>query len=105
MRLTALLPLSLALLAAPPLHAEDALPKAIQQLQAKGAVIKGSFDAPDGLRGYAADRLATIHARAVPGASKPKGRSGASAETSARRRGKRLIRQGDQLLKEQSDQA
>ncbi|MEJ5907905.1 thiol:disulfide interchange protein DsbG [Pseudomonas kermanshahensis] len=55
MRLTALLPLSLALLAAPPLHAEDALPKAIQQLQAKGAVIKGSFDAPDGLRGYAAE--------------------------------------------------
>ena len=55
MRLTALLPLSLALLAAPPLHAEEALPKAIQQLQAKGAVIKGSFDAPDGLRGYAAE--------------------------------------------------
>jgi len=55
MRLTALLPLSLALLAAPPLHAEDALPKAIQQLQSKGAVIKGSFDAPDGLRGYAAE--------------------------------------------------
>ncbi|MNG81577.1 Thiol:disulfide interchange protein DsbG precursor [compost metagenome] len=53
MRLTALLPLSLALLAASPLHAEE-LPKAIQQLQAKGAVIKGSFDAPNGLRGYAA---------------------------------------------------
>ena len=54
MRLTALLPLSLALLAAPSLQAEE-LPKAIQQLQAKGAVIKGSFDAPNGLRGYAAE--------------------------------------------------
>lgn len=54
MRLTALLPLSLALLAAPTLQAEE-LPKAIAQLQAKGAVIKGSFDAPNGLRGYAAE--------------------------------------------------
>ena len=54
MRLTALLPLSLALLAAPALQAEE-LPKAVQQLQAKGAVIKGSFDAPNGLRGYAAE--------------------------------------------------
>ncbi|TLP59147.1 MULTISPECIES: thiol:disulfide interchange protein DsbG [Pseudomonas] len=54
MRLNALLPLTLALLASPALHAED-LPKAIQQLQAKGAVIKGSFDAPNGLRGYAAE--------------------------------------------------
>ncbi|MDH0300195.1 MULTISPECIES: thiol:disulfide interchange protein DsbG [unclassified Pseudomonas] len=54
MRLNALLPLTLTLLATPMLHAEE-LPKAIQQLQAKGAVIKGSFDAPDGLRGYAAE--------------------------------------------------
>lgn len=54
MRLTALAPLTLALLAAPLLHAEE-LPKPIQQLQAKGAVIKGSFDAPNGLRGYAAE--------------------------------------------------
>ncbi|QXH58246.1 thiol:disulfide interchange protein DsbG [Pseudomonas maumuensis] len=54
MRLNALLPLTLTLLAAPLLHAEE-LPKAIQQLQAKGAVIKGSFDAPNGLRGYAAE--------------------------------------------------
>ncbi|CAM4054540.1 Thiol:disulfide interchange protein DsbG [Pseudomonas reidholzensis] len=54
MRLNALVPLTLALLAAPPLQAET-LPKAIQQLQAKGAVIKGSFDAPNGLRGYAAE--------------------------------------------------
>lgn len=54
MRFKALLPLTVALLAAPLLHAEE-LPKPIQQLQAKGAVIKGSFDAPDGLRGYAAE--------------------------------------------------
>lgn len=54
MRLNALLPLTLALLAAPLLHAEE-LPQAIKQLQAKGAVIKGSFDAPNGLRGYAAE--------------------------------------------------
>lgn len=54
MRLNALLPLTLVLLAAPLLHAEE-LPQAIQQLQAKGAVIKGSFDAPNGLRGYAAE--------------------------------------------------
>ncbi|MFB4393661.1 MULTISPECIES: thiol:disulfide interchange protein DsbG [unclassified Pseudomonas] len=54
MRLNALLPLTLALLAAPLVQAE-ALPKAIQQLEAKGAKIKGSFDAPNGLRGYAAE--------------------------------------------------
>ncbi|UXH38520.1 thiol:disulfide interchange protein DsbG [Pseudomonas promysalinigenes] len=53
MRLTAMIPLSLALLAAPLVQAEN-LPKAIQQMQAKGAEIKGSFDAPNGLRGYAA---------------------------------------------------
>ncbi|HGM5581147.1 TPA: thiol:disulfide interchange protein DsbG [Pseudomonas putida] len=54
MRLNALLPITLALLAAPLAHAEP-WPKAIQQMQAKGAVIKGSFDAPNGLRGYAAE--------------------------------------------------
>ncbi|MHC6224833.1 thiol:disulfide interchange protein DsbG [Pseudomonas sp. X10] len=54
MRLLPLLPLTLSLLATPLLQAEE-LPKAIQQLQAKGAVIKGSFDAPNGLRGYAAE--------------------------------------------------
>ncbi|MGE7991996.1 thiol:disulfide interchange protein DsbG [Pseudomonas sp. NPDC089554] len=54
MRLNALLPLTLALLAAPLVQAED-LPKAVQQLEAKGAKIKGSFDAPNGLRGYAAE--------------------------------------------------
>lgn len=54
MRIT-LLPTTLALLlAAPLLHAED-LPAPIKQMQAKGAVIKGTFDAPDGLRGYAAE--------------------------------------------------
>lgn len=53
MRLTAMIPLSLALLAAPLVQAEN-LPKAIQQMQAKGAEIKGGFDAPNGLRGYAA---------------------------------------------------
>ncbi|QXI32398.1 thiol:disulfide interchange protein DsbG [Pseudomonas promysalinigenes] len=53
MRLTALIPLSMALLAAPLVQAEN-LPKAIQQMQAKGAEIKGGFDAPNGLRGYAA---------------------------------------------------
>ncbi|HCP28673.1 MAG TPA: thiol:disulfide interchange protein DsbG, partial [Pseudomonas sp.] len=54
MRLPALFPLTACLLASPALYAED-LPKAVQQLQSKGAVIKGSFDAPDGLRGYAAE--------------------------------------------------
>ncbi|MBC3420443.1 MULTISPECIES: thiol:disulfide interchange protein DsbG [unclassified Pseudomonas] len=54
MRLTALLPLSLALLVAPLAQAEP-WPKAIQQMEAKGAVIKGTFDAPNGLRGYAAE--------------------------------------------------
>lgn len=54
MRMNALLPLAFTLLAAPALQAEE-LPKAVQQLQAKGAVIKGSFDAPNGLRGYAAE--------------------------------------------------
>lgn len=54
MRLIPLLPLALLVLAAPSTQAEQ-LPRAIEQLQAKGAVIKGSFDAPDGLRGYAAE--------------------------------------------------
>jgi len=53
MRLS-LLPLALAVLGAPLLHAEE-LPAPIQQIQAKGAVIKGRFDAPGGLRGYAAE--------------------------------------------------
>ena len=50
------LPLTLALgLMTSQLALAETLPKAIQQLEAKGAKIKGSFDAPDGLRGYAAE--------------------------------------------------
>ncbi|MGF6594375.1 thiol:disulfide interchange protein DsbG [Pseudomonas sp. 2835] len=48
------LTLALGLMTSQLVQAED-LPKAIQQLEAKGAKIKGSFDAPDGLRGYAAE--------------------------------------------------
>jgi thiol:disulfide interchange protein DsbG len=36
------------------LHAEE-LPSAIKAMESKGAKIAGSFDAPDGLRGYAAE--------------------------------------------------
>ena len=55
LRLRHLLTLSLgaALLQSPLLHAEE-LPAAIQKIQDKGAKILGTFDAPDGLRGYAA---------------------------------------------------
>lgn len=48
------LTLALGLITSPLVLAED-LPKAVQQLEAKGAKIKGSFDAPNGLRGYAAE--------------------------------------------------
>ncbi|WP_338498001.1 thiol:disulfide interchange protein DsbG [Pseudomonas sp. WP18] len=44
---------SAALLQAPLLQAEE-LPAAIKKIEAKGAKIIGTFDAPDGLRGYAA---------------------------------------------------
>ena len=59
MRLTPTLSLTAALLAAPvlaapALHAED-LPAPIRAIQDKGAEIKGRFDAPDGLKGYAAE--------------------------------------------------
>ncbi|SEN08404.1 thiol:disulfide interchange protein DsbG [Pseudomonas sp. ok272] len=47
------LTLGAALLHTPWVQAEE-LPAAIQKIQAKGAKIIGSFDAPDGLRGYAA---------------------------------------------------
>lgn len=47
------LTLGAALLQMPWAQAEE-LPAAIQKIQAKGAKIIGSFDAPDGLRGYAA---------------------------------------------------
>ncbi|WP_095080086.1 thiol:disulfide interchange protein DsbG [Pseudomonas sp. Irchel s3h17] len=45
--------LGAALLQSPLLHAEE-LPAAIRKIEEKGAKIIGSFDAPDGLRGYAA---------------------------------------------------
>ncbi|MGH8465021.1 MAG: thiol:disulfide interchange protein DsbG, partial [Pseudomonas sp.] len=48
------LTLTLGLLASQATMAET-LPKAVQQIEAKGVKIKGSFDAPDGLRGYAAE--------------------------------------------------
>ncbi len=54
MRSSLLLPLAFAMLGAPVLHAQT-LPEPIRQLQDKGAVIKGRFDAPAGLRGYAAE--------------------------------------------------
>ncbi|EJL00365.1 thiol:disulfide interchange protein DsbG [Pseudomonas chlororaphis] len=47
------LSLGAALLQAPLLHAEE-LPEAVKKIEAKGAKIVGSFDAPDGLKGYAA---------------------------------------------------
>ena len=54
-RLRHLLTLSLgaALLHLPSVQAEE-LPEAIKKIEAKGAKIVGQFDAPDGLRGYAA---------------------------------------------------
>ncbi|MDN7139025.1 thiol:disulfide interchange protein DsbG [Pseudomonas sp. JQ170] len=48
------LTLTLGLLASQAAIAED-LPKAVQQMEAKGVKIKGSFDAPNGLRGYAGE--------------------------------------------------
>ncbi|MBO5393772.1 MAG: thiol:disulfide interchange protein DsbG, partial [Pseudomonas sp.] len=45
--------LGAALLQSPVLQAEE-LPPAIKKIEAKGAKIIGSFDAPGGLRGYAA---------------------------------------------------
>lgn len=39
--------------ASPLLHA-DTLPEAVRQIEAKGAKVVGSFDAPNGLKGYAA---------------------------------------------------
>lgn len=47
------LTLGAALLQSPLLQAEE-LPQAIRKIEAKGAKIIGTFDAPDGLRGYAA---------------------------------------------------
>lgn len=53
MKATVRVPLLLSLLASPWVHGED-LPQAVQQIEAKGAKVLGSFDAPNGLRGYAA---------------------------------------------------
>jgi len=53
-RSLSLLSLSLLILQSPLLQAEE-LPAPIRALQDKGARIIGSFDAPDGLRGYAAE--------------------------------------------------
>src|SRR5471030_2145217 len=55
-RLRHLLTLTLgaALLHLPSVQAAEELPDAIKKIEAKGAKIVGQFDAPDGLRGYAA---------------------------------------------------
>ncbi|WP_426140821.1 thiol:disulfide interchange protein DsbG [Pseudomonas sp. DWP3-1-2] len=53
-RSLSLLALSLISLQSPLLQAQE-LPAPIKALEAKGARIIGSFDAPDGLRGYAAE--------------------------------------------------
>ena len=55
-RLCHLLTLTLgaALLHLPAVQAAEELPEAIKKIEAKGAKIVGQFDAPDGLRGYAA---------------------------------------------------
>ena len=55
-RLRHLLTLTLgaALLHLPSVQAAEELPEAIKKIEAKGAKIVGQFDAPDGLRGYAA---------------------------------------------------
>lgn len=45
--------LGAALLQSPLLHAEE-WPAPIKKIEAKGAKIIGSFDAPSGMRGYAA---------------------------------------------------
>lgn len=46
--------LGAALLQSPALQAAEKLPAAIQKIEDKGAKIIGSFDAPNGMRGYAA---------------------------------------------------
>lgn len=48
------LALGLGLLPTYAVHAET-LPMAIQKIEAKGATIKGEFDAPNGMRGFAAE--------------------------------------------------
>lgn len=53
MRIPLYLSLALGMGASPLLMAEE-LPAAVQQIEAKGAKVVGSFDAPNGLKGYAA---------------------------------------------------
>ncbi|MDR0279130.1 MAG: thiol:disulfide interchange protein DsbG [Paucimonas sp.] len=53
MRIPLSLSLALGLFASPLLQAEE-LPAAVRQIEAKGAKVVGSFDAPNGLKGYAA---------------------------------------------------
>lgn len=53
MRIPVSLGLVLGLLASPLLQADE-LPAAVRQIEAKGAKVIGSFDAPNGLKGYAA---------------------------------------------------
>ncbi|MCU1734830.1 MULTISPECIES: thiol:disulfide interchange protein DsbG [unclassified Pseudomonas] len=53
MRIPIYLGLALGIFASPLVLAEE-LPAAVKQIEAKGAKIVGSFDAPNGLKGYAA---------------------------------------------------
>ncbi len=53
MRIPLYLGLAASLVASPLLVAEE-LPAAVRQIEAKGAKVVGSFDAPNGLKGYAA---------------------------------------------------
>ncbi|MGE8409673.1 MAG: thiol:disulfide interchange protein DsbG [Pseudomonas sp.] len=53
MRIPLYLSLAIGLLSSPLALAEN-LPEAVRQIEAKGAKVVGSFDAPNGLKGYAA---------------------------------------------------
>lgn len=53
MRIPLYLSLAAGLIASPLVVAEE-LPAAVRQIEAKGAKVVGSFDAPNGMRGYAA---------------------------------------------------
>jgi len=53
MKIPLTLTIALSLLATPLVQAEQ-LPEAVRQIEAKGAKVVGSFDAPGGMKGYAA---------------------------------------------------
>ena len=53
MRIPLYLSLAAGLIASPLVVAEE-LPAAVRQIEAKGAKVVGSFDAPNGMKGYAA---------------------------------------------------